>query len=83
MCEYALLSFNKNFSEKRFFSQKFLLNFKHLGAEVACWAHNPKVGGSIPPSATIFLPVECVGTRDKRGGIIWERLGDFRMKIGK
>ena len=21
--------------------------------------------------------MECVGTRDKRGGIIWEHLGDF------
>ena len=25
------------------------------GAVEACWAHNPKVGGSKPPSAT-FLP---------------------------
>ena len=24
-------------------------NVKRDGAEVACWAHNPKVGGSIPP----------------------------------
>ena len=82
MCEYALLSFTKILAKKDFFAKIFVKR-KHLGAEVACWAHNPKVGGSIPPGATIFLPVECVGTRDKRGGIIWERLGDFRMKIGK
>ena len=24
------------------------------GAEEACWAHNPKVGGSKPPTATSF-----------------------------
>ena len=29
------------------------------GAEEACWAHNPEVGGSKPPSATyqLFDPV--------------------------
>ena len=35
----------------------------HSGAEVACWAHNPKVPGSKPGSAT-FLPLEidtCTG----------------------
>ena len=36
----------------------FLISIKHLpyslqqsGAEEACWAHNPEVGGSKPPSA--------------------------------
>ena len=28
------------------------LNFQQSGAEEACWAHNPEVGGSKPPSAT-------------------------------
>ena len=26
--------------------------FQQSGAEEACWAHNPEVGGSKPPSAT-------------------------------
>jgi hypothetical protein len=29
--------------------------FEQYGAEEACWAHNPKVGGSKPPTATHFL----------------------------
>ena len=40
----------------------FLISIKHLpyslqqsGAEEACWAHNPEVGGSKPPSATYNL----------------------------
>ena len=28
------------------------LVFQQSGAEEACWAHNPEVGGSKPPSAT-------------------------------
>tara|TARA_Y100000991_G_scaffold139914_1_gene105431 strand:+ start:439 stop:597 length:159 start_codon:yes stop_codon:yes gene_type:complete len=28
---------------------------KHLGAGEACWAHNPKVGGSKPSDAIIRL----------------------------
>jgi hypothetical protein len=28
---------------------------KHRGAEGACWAHNPKVGGSKPFGATFLL----------------------------
>ena len=36
---------------------------KHFGAEEACWAHNPKVGGSKPPSATFlyFFDLEPLG----------------------
>jgi hypothetical protein len=29
--------------------------FEQYGAEEACWAHNPKVGGSKPPTATHFV----------------------------
>ena|GEM_PF-2722662 len=31
------------------------------GAVAARWAHNPKVGGSNPPPATTFRPVQDVG----------------------
>lgn len=32
------------------------INFmKRVGAEVACWAHNPKVGGSKPSPANTFV----------------------------
>ena len=27
-------------------------SLKQIGAAEACWAHNPEVGGSKPPSAT-------------------------------
>ena len=34
--------------------------FQQSGAEEACWAHNPEVGGSKPPSATYtFSNFEC------------------------
>ena len=34
--------------------------FQQSGAEEACWAHNPEVGGSKPPSATNkFSPNMC------------------------
>jgi hypothetical protein len=29
--------------------------YQRVGAEEACWAHNPKVGGSKPPFAIFFL----------------------------
>ena len=41
---------------------------KHFGAEVACWAHNPKVVGSRPTSAMF-----CSS---------YYRLGDFLLLIG-
>jgi hypothetical protein len=28
---------------------------QRVGAEEACWAHNPKVGGSKPPPANFFF----------------------------
>ena len=34
--------------------QSSLFKCKQSGAVEACWAHNPKVGGSKPPSATFF-----------------------------
>ena len=35
-------------------------HFQQSGAEEACWAHNPEVGGSKPPSATNkFSPNMC------------------------
>ena len=37
------------------------------GAEEACWAHNPKVGGSKPPTATFshfFVSCEMVSCSD-------------------
>ena len=30
------------------------MKMKRGGAEEACWAHNPKVGGSKPSPASIF-----------------------------
>ena len=37
------------------------------GAEEACWAHNPEVGGSKPPSATykLFDPVSTQFSKAK------------------
>ena len=37
--------------------------FQQSGAEEACWAHNPEVGGSKPPSATYQILIPFTGTR--------------------
>jgi hypothetical protein len=37
--------------------------FEQYGAEEACWAHNPKVGGSKPPTATHFV-VSCASVNE-------------------
>ena len=38
--------------EKLIKMNKVAKSLQQSGAEEACWAHNPEVGGSKPPSAT-------------------------------
>ena len=44
-------------------------SLQQSGAEEACWAHNPEVGGSKPPSATYnFSTWEQIELNDMKTG---------------